>query len=114
MSDPKIDEKDPLKLSKNTQKLMEVAEEEARKEKSGVVGTEHVLIALLKSDGIAAGRLKAMGVTLEGASKPAYGVTSSSLTASLGKQQVKDLSDDPEEDEEDEDEAETEGDEGNG
>jgi len=59
-----------LPLTPRAIKVLQGAVEEANRLKSGYVGTEHVLLALLaEEDGIAAQVMRGMGLTLEGVRK---------------------------------------------
>ena len=52
-------------LDDAAKRVLSLAEEEARQMRHNWIGTEHMMIALLRSDGVAQRALQALGVTLE-------------------------------------------------
>ena len=52
-------------LDDSAKRVLSLAEEEARQMRHNWIGTEHMMIALLRSDGVAQRALQALGVTLE-------------------------------------------------
>jgi ATP-dependent Clp protease ATP-binding subunit ClpC len=77
-------------LTPRAKKVIELAVDEARRLNHHYIGTEHLLLGLVREgEGIAAGVLESLGVNLEKVRAQVMQVVSQSSTYSQGKQQTK-------------------------
>src|SRR5919109_555992 len=79
-----------ISLTPRAKKVIELAVEEARRLNHNYIGTEHLLLGLVREgEGIAAGVLESLGVNLEKVRAQVMQVVSQSSSYSQGKQQTK-------------------------